>query len=81
MRERTALNRVNLNLPADARERLRSLAKAAGQPEAVYARSLLLGALEEAAKTAFRSKLKEARTPELRKRERQILLAMERLRG
>src|SRR5580658_2755525 len=37
--------RVNLNLPAPARERLRSLARAANKPEAVFARSLLVKAI------------------------------------
>jgi predicted DNA-binding protein len=77
----SALKRVNLNLPLEARERLRALAKAAGEPEAVYARGLLLEAIERVEKSEFRRKLEASRTPELRARERKILLSLERVRG
>jgi predicted DNA-binding protein len=77
----TALERVNLNLPPEARERLRSLAKAAGQPEAVYARELLVAALESAESSEFRRRLLASRTPERRERDRRIAGALERLRG
>jgi hypothetical protein len=76
-----ALERVNLNLPAEARLKLRSLAKASGQPEAVYARELLLEALEKAEVADFRKRLEASRTPERRKRDRQIATGLERLRG
>ncbi|HEY2516139.1 MAG TPA: hypothetical protein VGI39_34950, partial [Polyangiaceae bacterium] len=78
---RTALARVNLNLPPPARDKLRALAKAAGQPEAVYARELLLSALERAEAAEFRRRLEASRTPERRERDRQIATALERLRG
>jgi hypothetical protein len=76
-----ALARVNLNLPPIARDRLRSLAKAAGQPEAVYARELLLAALARAEAAEFRRKLGASRSPERRARDREIAGALERLRG
>ncbi len=76
-----ALERVNLNLPSAARSKLRSLARAAGQPEAVYARELLLVALTQAGGAEFQRQLAASRTPERRARDRQIAAAIERLRG
>ena len=76
-----ALARVNLNLPPVARLKLRALARAAGQPEAVFARELLLSALEHAEAAEFRRKLEASRSPERRARDRQIAGAIERLRG
>jgi predicted DNA-binding protein len=76
-----ALARVNLNLPPETRERLRSLAKAAKTPEAVYARGLLVEAIERAEHESFRRRLERSRNPELREREREIASALERLHG
>ena len=76
-----SLERVNLNLPPIARDKLRSLAKAAGQPEGVYARELLLSALARAEAKEFRRQLEASRSPERRERDRQIATALERLRG
>ena len=77
----TALRRMNLNLPPEAKVRLKRLAEAADVPEAVYARELLLKALERAEAAAFRQRLEAVRTPERRERDRQISSALERLRG
>jgi hypothetical protein len=52
-----------------------------GQPEGVYARTLLVTALEEAAGDEFRRKLEASRTPERRERDRKIAVAIERWRG
>lgn len=76
-----ALERVNLNLPTVARDKLRSLAKAAGQPEGVYARELLLSALDRADAAEFRRRLEASRSPARRERDRQIATALERFRG
>jgi hypothetical protein len=76
-----ALQRVNLNLPPEQRERLRTLARAARTPEAVYARDLLLEAIERAERAAFRKRLEASRTPERRARDRAVAGALERLRG
>jgi hypothetical protein len=76
-----ALERVNLNLPPEARDRLRSLAKAAQKPEAVYARALLVAAIGRADRAAFRQRLEASRTPERRARDREIAAALERLNG
>jgi len=61
--------RVNLDLPSQARERLRNLAKAANEPEAVFARALLIDAIERAERAAFRKRLEASRTPERRARD------------
>jgi hypothetical protein len=76
-----ALERVNLNLPTEARHRLRSLAKAAKAPEAVYARTLLVDAIDRAERAELRRRIEASQTPERRARERQIASALERLRG
>ena len=75
------LQRVNLNLPARARDRLRALAKATKKPEAVYARELLLEAIERAEREDFKRRLAKAHTPERRARDREILEAVESARG
>jgi predicted DNA-binding protein len=76
-----ATERVNLNLPADARERLRELARAANKPEAVYARSLLVKAIDRAERAAFRERLEASRTPQRRARDLEIATALEKLNG
>jgi hypothetical protein len=81
MRMGTPLARINLNLPSEARARLRGLAKHLNVTEGEFARSLLLEALDRAERMAFRRKLQEAHTDDVRKREREIAGAMERLRG
>ena len=73
--------RVNLNLPAPARERLRILAKAANKPEAVFARALLVRAIDREERALFRRRLEASRTSERRERDLEIATALERLRG
>ena len=77
----STLERVNLNLPAAARQQLRRLAKAAREPEATYARELLVDAIERAGQARFRKRLEASRTPERRARDLEIAAAVERLRG
>ena len=77
----STLERVNLNLPAAARQQLRRLAKAAREPEATYARELLVDAIKRAQQTRFRKRLEASRTPERRARDLEIASAVERLRG
>lgn len=76
-----ALERVNLNLPADARDRLRRLAKALRRTEGEVARELVLTALDRAERAEFQRLVAAARTPERRARDREIAAALERLRG
>jgi hypothetical protein len=77
----TALERVNLNLPTDARERLKRLAAAAREPEATYARALLVDAIERAEGARFKKRLEASRTPQRRARDLEIAAGVERLRG
>jgi hypothetical protein len=77
----STLERVNLNLPADAREQLKRLAEAAHEPEAAYARTLLVDAIKRADRARFRKRLETSRTPERRTRDLEIAAAIERFRG
>ena len=76
-----ALERINLNLPSAARANLRRLAEAAREPEATYARGLLVDAIERAERARFRKRLEASRTPERRARDLEIVTVVERLRG
>jgi hypothetical protein len=76
-----ALERVNLNLPAEARTRLRRLAKAMKLTEGEVARELVLTALERAERMEFQRRLAASRTPERRARDREVAEGLERLRG
>lgn len=76
-----SLQRVRLNLPVAARERLRCLAAAVREPVARYARESLGGAIDRAERVSFRRRLEDSRTPQRRARDRQIAAALERLRG
>ena len=69
--------RLNLDLPSQTRERLRNLAKAANEPEAVLARALLIDAIERAEREAFRKRLARSRTPERRARDLEIVSGVE----
>ncbi len=75
------MERLNLNLPAEARERLRTLARGASRREAEYARELLLRAIEAEEREDFAREMDAATTPALRERLRTIAGAMEKLRG
>jgi hypothetical protein len=77
----SSLERVNLNLPRDVRERLRRLAAAAREPEAAFARDLLVDAIARAERGSFRKRLEASRTPERRARDLEIATALERLHG
>jgi hypothetical protein len=75
------LERVNLNLPPEARRRLRLLAEAAKVSEAAFARELVLEALARAERARFRQRLEASRTPERRARDLEIAAALEHLHG
>ena len=77
----TYVERVNLNLPSADRQRLRGLAKAAHEPEAVLARKLLVDAIAREERARFRARLEASRTTERRARDREIVAALERLHG
>jgi hypothetical protein len=75
------LQRINLNLPPVARQQLRRLAQSAGEPEAAFARGLLVDAIERAERALFRRRLEASRTPERRARDLEIAAALEHLLG
>jgi hypothetical protein len=75
------MERINLNVPADVRRRLRALAARQGRNEAEVARSLLVAALDQARRDEFYRRVAEAQTPKLRKRTLEILRAFEKLDG
>lgn len=76
-----ALERVNLNLPSEARGRLKKLAKALKRSEGEVVRDLVLTALERAERAEFRRRVAASRTPERRTRDREIAESLEHLRG
>jgi hypothetical protein len=75
------MERLNLNIPSEARQTLRRLAKSAKRREGEYARVLLLSAIDRAEREEFFRQVAENMTPELWKRELAIARAMEKLRG
>jgi hypothetical protein len=75
------MERINLNVPSDAREQLRAMAARAGRTEAEIARTLLLDALDRARREEFYRRVAEAQSPELHARDLQLLRAFERLDG
>jgi len=75
------MERINLNVPSDVRQRLREMASQSGRTESEMARALLVGAVEGARREAFYQRVAEAYTPELRARDLDILRAFEKLDG
>ncbi len=74
------MERLNLNVPAEARAALRRMAKGAGMREAEMARELLLRAIDREEREEFYRATREM-NPRARARLREIALAMERLRA
>ena len=75
------MERINLNVPADVRRRLREMAGRAGRTEAEVARSLLIAALDRARRDEFFQRVAEAQSSKLRQRDLEILRAFEKLDG
>ena len=75
------MERLNLNVPAEARKALRDLARQAQRREAELARELLVAAIRSEERAALSRTLSGAQSPALRKRLRQIATGMEKLRG
>lgn len=73
------LERLNLNVPAEVRRRLRELAARAGRTESEVARALLVDALERSRRDEFYRRVAEAQTPAIRARDLEILRAFESL--
>ena len=75
------MERLNVNVPVEAREALRELARQAQCHEAELARDLLVAAIQSEERAALSRTLSGARSPALRKRLRQMTTGMEKLRG
>ncbi|MBI3201927.1 MAG: hypothetical protein HYZ29_10320 [Myxococcales bacterium] len=75
------LERINLNVPAEARRRLRAVAKRLGQTETEVARELFLRGLDAAERAAFYDRVSAEMTPAIRKRMVEIATALERING
>lgn len=78
---RTHLERINLNVPSDARRRLRAVAKRIGRTESEVARELFLDGLGRAERDQFYEKVASEMTPEIRGRMIEIAEALERING
>jgi hypothetical protein len=75
------MERLNLNIPADARKDLKQLASKSRVREGVLARELLLHAIARAKRDEFFRHAAEAQSPALTKRQLKIARALERMRG
>jgi hypothetical protein len=75
------LERLNLNVPASVRRRLRDLAAREGRTEGEVARALLIDALEQARRDEWYRLVAESYTPDLRARDLKVLRAFEKLDG
>jgi predicted DNA-binding protein len=78
---RMSLERINLNVPSDARQRLKAVAKRLGRTETEVARELLLDGLQRAERKQFYQRVAAEMTPEIRARMVQVAEALERING
>jgi hypothetical protein len=74
-----SLERINLNVPAETRRRLRAVAKRLKKTESEVARDLLVEALGRKEKEEFYRRVSEQMTPALRSRLLEIANAFERI--
>ncbi len=74
------VERLNMNVPSEARAALRRFASRARLKEAEMARALLLRAIEQEEREEFAQALDAARSPDLTARLRKIQRSMEKLR-
>ncbi len=75
------MERVNLNIPADARRKLKDLACDQGTTESELARRLVLDGLERLRRAQIYGSVADAMTPKMRDRLIEIAVAFERLDG
>ena len=75
-----ALERINLNLPTEARRALLGIAKRLRKTESAVARELLLEAIERARREEFYRQAEGSMTPDLRRRQLEIVDAFEKAR-
>jgi hypothetical protein len=76
-----ALERINLNVPGEARRRLQAIAKKLKKTESELARELLLDALQRAERDQFYRRVADETTPALRERLLFVAEALEKLDG
>ena len=76
-----ALERINLNVPAELRRRLRMVAKRLKKSESEVVRELLLDGLRRKEKEAFYQRVSGQMTPQLRERLLKVAEAFERIDG
>lgn len=75
------MERINLNVPAEVRKRLRRVARRLDVTEAEAARRLLVAAIQRNEREEFYRRVAESQTPESRRRQLEILDAFEKLDG
>jgi hypothetical protein len=75
------VERINLNVPAEVRKRLRKVACRLEVTEAEAARRLLIAAIQRSERDEFYRRVGESQTPASRQRQIEILEAFERLDG
>lgn len=76
-----ALERINLNVPAELRRRLRMVAKRLKKSESEVVRELLLDGLRRKEKEAFYQRVSGQMTPAFRERLLKVAEAFERIDG
>jgi predicted DNA-binding protein len=76
---RTSLERINLNVPGDARKRLRGIAKRIGRTESEVAREIFLDGLNRFERNQFYERVASELTPEIRRRMAEVAEAMSRI--
>lgn len=75
------MERINLNVPGDARKRLKAVAKRLGRTETEVARELFLDGLVRAERDQFYQRVASEMTPEIRERMLHVAEALERING
>lgn len=76
-----ALERINLNVPEEARKRLKAVAKRLGRTETEVARELLLRGLGMAERAELYERVSAEMSPAIRQRMIEIAEALERING
>jgi predicted DNA-binding protein len=76
-----ALDRINVNVPPEARKRLKAVAKRLGRTEGELARELLLEALRQAERAEIYEQIANEMTPEIRNRMIEVAEALEKIDG
>jgi hypothetical protein len=76
-----SLERINLNVPAEARKRLKVVARRLRKTETEVARELFLDALSRAERKQFYEQVASEMTPAIRERMIEVAEALERING